>query len=252
MPSCSTAYNPKKIKITFTEDDHKYTSVIDGKTITYTSGTTFVHHFTPKFDPTGEIIARCAKKNGLTVEEMQRKWDEKKNHSCVFGTKIHEICENIMKDRDYKLLVDDEYSHKVSMVAERAAKTLKDKIDVIEAEKIVFDPYLPTPIAGTIDLLGKSKTDGSILILDWKSNDKIETTNTFKNFCLDPISDIPSINYYHYALQLSLYQYILVSGGYYPKDTKFKRAIIHLKDDRSHVYTMPDLTSHIQSMLLAY
>ena len=39
MPHCSTARNPRGVEIVFTEEDHKYTSVINGKQINYVSGT---------------------------------------------------------------------------------------------------------------------------------------------------------------------------------------------------------------------
>lgn len=39
MPGTSKAKNPKGIEIIFTEADHKYKSVVNGKPIIYTSGT---------------------------------------------------------------------------------------------------------------------------------------------------------------------------------------------------------------------
>lgn len=252
MPSCSKAVNPKGVEIVFTEDDHKYCSIIDGKEIVYTSGTTFVGKFENKFDPDGSIVARCASKNGITVEEQKRIWETKKNNSCEFGTRIHEICESIMKDRPYNLLYGDEFKSRVSKTAESTAKMLKDRIEVLEAEKIVFDPYLPIPIAGTIDLLARSKKNGNILILDWKTNEKIQMFNTFKKFMKHPIQDVPDLNYYHYTLQLSLYQKILISGGYFPKGTKFQRAIIHLKDTGWTCYELQDYTSKIEAMLSCF
>jgi len=39
MPSCSKAKNPRGVEIIFTEEDHKYKSIIDGQEVFYTSGT---------------------------------------------------------------------------------------------------------------------------------------------------------------------------------------------------------------------
>ena len=36
---------------------------------------------------------------------------------------------------------------------------------------------------------------------------------------------IADINSEHYALQTSLYQHILISGGYFPKDTQFDNVL---------------------------
>lgn len=43
MPGCSKAVHPSGVEITFEEDSHKYSSVVGGKELVYTSGTTFVH-----------------------------------------------------------------------------------------------------------------------------------------------------------------------------------------------------------------
>ena len=43
MPACSEAAHPSGVRIKFTEEDHRYSSVIGGRELTYTSGTTFVH-----------------------------------------------------------------------------------------------------------------------------------------------------------------------------------------------------------------
>ena len=72
MPGTSKAKSPSGIEIVFEELTHKYTSEVNGKLIEYTSGTTFIHKFIPEFDPTGVITERCAKKQGITVEELKK------------------------------------------------------------------------------------------------------------------------------------------------------------------------------------
>lgn len=95
MPGTSRAKNPKGFTVEFFEDTHKYLTVIDGKEVQYTSGTAFSHPFFPVFDPTGEITARCAKKEGLTVEQLKEKWAAKGRESCRLGTRTHETCEDV-------------------------------------------------------------------------------------------------------------------------------------------------------------
>jgi len=103
-------------------------------------------------------------------------------------------------------------------------------LDILGVEKIVFNPFLPRPIAGTIDLLARSRKNGDILILDWKTNKSIDQENRWDKYGLDPIKHIPDTALGHYECQLSLYQYLLVLGKYFPPETKFKRAIIHLTE----------------------
>ncbi len=110
------------------------------------------------------------------------------------------------------------------------AEKFRQGLDVLGVEKIVFNPFLPHPIAGTIDLLARSRKNGDILILDWKTNKSIDLENRWDKYGLDPIKHVPDTALGHYECQLSLYQYLLVLGKYFPPETKFKRAIIHLTE----------------------
>ena len=82
MPGTSKAKNPKGQVIEFFEETHKYLTVLNGKEVPYTSGTAFSHPFFPQFDPTGKITERCAKKEGITVEQLKAKWAAKGAESC--------------------------------------------------------------------------------------------------------------------------------------------------------------------------
>jgi len=99
MPSCNSAKHPSGITIDFFEDDHRYSSIVGGKEIEYTSGTTFVHKFFPEFDPTGEILRRKAAKLGKTPEALKAEWDANRDASCIFGTKVHSVCEDTLLGR---------------------------------------------------------------------------------------------------------------------------------------------------------
>lgn len=250
MPSCSTAEHPSGIKINFIEETHRYFSEINGREIDYVSGTTFVHKFIPEFDPTGKIAERCAIKEGLTVEALKAKWAAKRDNSCIFGTRVHETAEDTLLMNRYRNEPKNEKEEKVFAVTKNIANTFRQQLDILAVEKIVFNPFLPKPIAGTIDLLARSRKDGTILILDWKSNERIDTENKYGKFCKDPIGHVPDLNMYHYGLQLSLYQYLLKLGKYVPEDSKFKRAIIHLTESGHKIYQLPDMTSEIKDMII--
>lgn len=112
MPSCSTSKNPRGIELTFTEADHKYVSVIDGKVLNYISVTTILGKYFPPFDPTGVITARCAKKEGITVEEIKERWAAKGRESCRLGTRMHEVCEDIELGRELRNTAENEVEQK--------------------------------------------------------------------------------------------------------------------------------------------
>lgn len=50
--------------------------------------------FYPEFDPDGKIAANCARREGITVDEIKARWKAKGDESCRLGTRLHEICED--------------------------------------------------------------------------------------------------------------------------------------------------------------
>ena len=251
MPSCSTAKNPRGITITFTEDDHKYRSVINGKEVLYTSGTQFLGKFYPVFDPTGTIAERCARKEGISVAAIKAKWAAKGQESCRLGTRLHETIEDTLLRRDkYRNVAED--SAEMSRFEKGIAigKKLLQKTDILGVEKIVFSDKLL--IAGTIDLLAQSKKDGTYLIIDHKTNKSIDQENKYKKFCLDPIAHIPDLNYWHYGLQLNLYEYLLKREGYVDRDAKFRLFLNHVTAESAKLIELPDLQSEIRDLVIEH
>lgn len=249
MPSCSKTVNPRNVEIVFTEDDHKYRSIVDGNTIEYTSITRFVGGCFPPFDPTGSIAERCAAKEGISVREIQERWRLNAKESCDFGTKVHSICEDVLLGRQIRERNPiNEKETKTFSVAERIAKTLKQKVDVLGVEKIVFDERLG--LAGTVDFLARSRKNGKYLILDWKTNKEIETENKYSKFGLPPLEDVPDCNFWHYALQLSAYQFMLKFGGYVEAGSEFQRFIVHLTPSGHRLYELPDLTDRVRDVII--
>lgn len=250
MPSCSSAKNPKGYEITFTEETHIYESIINGKTINYVSGTGFCSKFFPEFDPTGKITARCAEKEGLTVEAMKAKWAAKGKESCRLGTRMHERLEDLFLGQKVRNVPENDEEKRRFDNAIKIGNKIKDRLDIIGVEKIVFSPELK--LSGTIDFLGRSKKDGSYIIVDHKSNKEIEKDNKYKKFCLDPISHLPDVAFYHYGLQLGLYQYLLKYEQYVPKDAKFKLFLNHVTSEKAELIELPDLQSEIKDMIIYY
>lgn len=250
MPSCSRQKNPRGVEILFEEATHKYSSIIDGKELSYISGTTFVNKFFPQFDPTGDITRRCAMKEGVTVGEIQRRWKEKARRSATFGTKIHETMEDVLLGNMLRNKPNDEKERKTMSVAEKLAKMILERMDVVGIEKIVFDSDIA--IAGTMDLFARSKKDGRLWILDHKTNEKIDQFNQWHKFALPPIEHIADTNYYHYALQLNLYENILKRAGYVDNDERIEKALLHITEEGNHTFRLGNFQAEINDMIAAY
>jgi len=251
MPACSKAKNPAGVEIIFEELSHRYTSTINGKEIQYTSGTGFIGQFFQPFDPTGEITARCAKREGLTVEEIQAKWKAKGAASCKFGTRCHEVCEDVELGREIRNTAENAKEVATFKNAVKMATAFRNKLDILGVEKIVFDPDLR--IAGTIDLFAKSRKDPeTYIIIDHKTNASIDTENKYDKYGLDPIDHVDDTNFFHYALQLNLYEYLLKYGHYVPQYAKFKLYLNHLTETSGKLIELPDMQSEIKDMMIAH
>jgi hypothetical protein len=108
---------------------------------------------------------------------------------------------------------------------------------LIRAELIVGD----SNVAGQVDLPVISR------IIDYKTDKKIEKSNRWQKFKY-PLNHLDQCNYNKYALQLSLYKYMLELAGIVLPESN---TIVHFhKDNPSYVeYELPYLRDEIVAML---
>ena len=248
MPATSKSINPRGIEITFTEADHSYVTILNGKTINYTSVTSIVGKYFPPFDPTGAITERCAKKEGISVEEMKERWAAKGRESCRLGTRMHEVCEDIELGRELRNIAENPIEQKRFDNAIAMAKKFRERLDLLGVEKLVFSPELR--LAGTIDLFARSRKTGDYVIIDHKSNSEISDDNRYKKFALDPISNVPDTSVGHYSLQLNLYAFILKYEKYVPQDAKFKFYLNHVTPDFAKLIELPDRQLEVRNIVI--
>ncbi len=250
MPGTSKAKHPRGYQIEFEERTHKYSSIINGQEISYTSGTGLVHACFPPFDPSGEITKRCAQREGISIEELKAKWKAKGDASCRFGTRVHECCEDIELGRgehELRNKPQDEREEVVFKHAVTMARKLRQQLDILGVEKIVFSPELR--IAGTIDLFARSKKTGDWIIIDHKTNQTIDKENKWNSFALPPIEHVPDTNFWHYGAQLNLYQYLLQREGYVPKRSKFRLFLNHITEAGAKLIELPDMQLEIRDII---
>ena len=94
-------------------------------------------------------------KEGITVSDLKERWAAKGREICRLGTRMHECCEDIELGRELRNKAENEIEQMRFNNAIKMAKAFRQKLDIIGVEKLVFDDRLQ--IAGTIDLLGKSR-----------------------------------------------------------------------------------------------
>lgn len=237
MPSSTTSIHNDR-KIVFTESDHSY---VDDMSRKYTSVTTLIGSGFEKFD--SERVAKLkAVRENLDYRELMNQWKKIGEYAANAGTRLHENCEMQILGRQDEMHKPEtpEESIKFTLAANEVDKLLKDKRNIkFEPEKIIFTPKFL--LAGSVDLL-VWHSDGSFTIYDWKNVKKIdETSFKFKTGILDATKDIQDSNYWHYALQLQLYEIIMKIEGYIPKDAKVNRVINAFEKSGFHQYEMPSL-----------
>ena len=250
MPQCSTQKNKDGVEILFEEESHRYTSVLNGETVEYVSGTTFVNSFFPKFDPDGKIAKRKALSEGITEEEIRKRWENSGKEASAFGTKIHETMEDVLSGNFLRNKPENDKEKATMSAAVKLAKKILEKCDIVGIERIVFDTGIL--IAGTIDLLARSKKDGTLWIFDHKTNKKIEIENRWRKFGLEPITNVPDTNFFHYSLQLNLYENIMRRAGYVDEREKIKKGILHITQDGNKTYGIGDFQDEIKKMVSSF
>lgn len=223
-------------KVSFREADHVY--IVDSTPLD--SVTTFVKNCFPEFD--SEFHAkRKAEALGITKEEVLEMWDEKGRESREQGTIMHEKIESYY-------------------LGKPVSTNETFELFKIFANKITLKPYRTEwavydweqKIAGTIDFVDYQ--NGEYIIYDWKRSDKLIAKNglPIKNSlygekALPPIDNLDDSPYYHYALQLSLYKYIL-EKNYGIIVSKLRLGIFHPSYIKPYVLEMPYLRNEIDTL----
>ena len=271
--------------IAFIEETHKYFDVTnpDAK---FTSVTTMIHEYTQPFDKEfwsaykalekllPKDVWNVEKKSLLNSKKFDKvlldlhsisendfnreqqgildEWDNENRKSCERGTKIHADLENSF----YQKKKDIDIS-KFEIGGKFECRKDYSELDI---ENGVYPEYLISRvsedgklrIAGQIDLLVKK--GNKIIIADWKTNKKIETKSFFNNKTKTsvkmkiPLNNLDDVNYWHYALQLSTYAWMIQKLN--PEFEIEDLVLVHFDhNDNMTVYHLPYLKTEVIKML---
>lgn len=215
-------------RISFNESNHQY--IVNGEILQ--SVTNFVEGCFPKFD-SEFYAAKKAAEMGVSVKAVLDMWEQKARESRDLGTTLHKRIEGYYQDvtfapnDDKAFELFKEFANKVTLKPYRT-------------EWAVYD--LKHNIAGTIDFVDYQ--NGEYIIYDWKRSEKIidnglpiKKDKYGKNGNY-PLEHLDNSAYYHYALQLSLYKYIL-ENNYGIKISDLRLGVFHPAYDKPYVLRMP-------------
>lgn len=190
-------------EITFQEDIHQYKDKNGNILI---SVSRLLELYKNKFDPQGHIKRACAKRDGITTEELQAKWDKERDDACDRGHRLHSQLEHYIKNKE---ILNEDYKDVVEQFA-----SIKFSGKLFSEIRLFSETY---SIAGTTDLI-ELLDKNTINIGDFKQNKKIDKKSKYKNKLLYPLDIYDECEFEVYTFQINLYSQMLKEHGYKTKN----------------------------------
>ena len=239
-------------RISFDEKEHNY--FVDGQKVGF-SVTAIIDKFFVEFDSgywakrkameklTRDGVVIDEKVLTQAIDEILKKWEEKRRDAAEKGTWLHEKIEDFYNEKYY-----EEYPTEFSFF-----KKFHDKYPALtpyRTEWRIFDASVS--IAGTVDMVYK-KNNGDVFIFDWKRSTKLvdqQGNLLLKDFKygLQGLSHVEDNSFNRYALQQNVYKYILESN-YDAKVSSMNLLVLH-PDYKDFVHlTVPDMQKEAKYLI---
>lgn len=204
------------MSIIFNDADHSYKS-IDGDNIDWISVTTLISNFKKPFDAKG-VAAKVSKNKrskwyGIEPETILKIWDDESQRAMTLGTFYHnqreaDLCS--LSSIEKEGVTIPIFSPNVEPNGIKVAPNQKLDSGVYPEHMV----YLKSAgICGQSDLV--EIVNGKVYIIDYKTNKEIKK-ESFVNWegvsdkLSFPLQHLDDCNFNHYALQLSIYMYIIL------------------------------------------
>lgn len=202
--------------IQFTAADHKYQSINQDEKINWISVTSVISLFKKEFDKQAQALKSSKNKRskwyGLTPEKIIEIWDQSNSVAIDLGSWYHNQREEDLLSCNTirRLGIDLDI---VKPIEDNGIKVAPDQnlTSGIYPEHMVY--LKSAGICGQADRV--EVIQDVIDIYDYKTNKEIKT-QSFTNWegvsekMLHPIDHLDDCNFIHYAIQLSLYLYIMI------------------------------------------
>jgi hypothetical protein len=229
----------------FKSETHSYTSKDPNEQINWISVTSFVSLFKDKFD--AKKIAEKSSKNkrskwyGIPPEEIQEIWNAEAKRATDLGTWYH-------NQRETDITGIDTIERQgiaipiIKPIIQDGVKHAPDQklTEGIYPEHLVY--LKSAGLCGQSDLVEIVKN--TVNIIDYKTNKEIKT-ESYKNWeglsqkMSGPCSHLDDCNFYHYALQLSTYMYIILKHNPQFKPGKLTLHHIIFEEESKDKYGNP-------------
>ena len=220
------------MSLIFKEHGHVYESIDPNENIDWTSVTSLVGLFKPKFDTYG-ISEKCSKNKkskwyGLTPQQIRDVWAAETNRATTLGSFYH-------NQREADLMSFDTLT-KQGIDLPIIPPKVQDGIKYAPVQKMISGVYpehfvylKSAGVCGQADYV--EVVNGEVNILDYKTNKEIKS-RSFENWegkrsmMNSPLGHIEDCNLMHYNLQMSIYMYIILKHN--PKLNPGKLTLQHI------------------------
>jgi hypothetical protein len=202
--------------VTFQAENHKYQSLDPDDRIEWTSVTSFVGMFKQKFDPIAQSIKSSQNKRskwyGMDPKEIQAHWTSETDRAITAGSWYHD-------QRESDLMSIDTLQRQginIPIIKPIWEGTVKRAPVQRLTEGIYPEHFVYLKSAGVCGQSDRVEViKDTVDIIDYKTNKEIKLTS-FVNWegnsvkMSGPCSHLDDCNFNHYALQLSIYMYIII------------------------------------------
>jgi len=165
--------------------------------------------------PRDYMSKRKAKEYGTSQKNVLEMWDNKSLRGAARGSILHDYLENKWFNKEFNInysnyisddLITNEFLSKQKKIMNMALNFYKDHKHIIpiRTELIVGNDK----IAGQVDFFGYNLETDSYVLLDYKTDKKIDYDNEYQAF-LKPLSHLRDCEYNKYSLQIKLYESLL-------------------------------------------
>ena len=233
--------HPRDCRLSFDEPSHTYT--VDGEE--FDSVTTVVDSLFTPFD--ADYWAARKTSSPEAAAALKAQWEAKGKEARDLGTLMHARIESYylgrpvepewMTDPTFRIFAH--FAHNVRLCP-------------LRTEWRIF--HEESRLAGTLDFLAL-RPDRSIEIWDWKRSTKLVDPagnairfSRFGEKGLHPVSHLDDVTYNHYALQVSIYRYIL-EEKYGLRIAGCKLGVFHPDNASYHVLEMPYLKDDAREII---